>query len=395
VSNPLPMARARAAWWLVGLVLGAALVLVVWSFIGTFVFGVFIYYATRPVYRRLKGRVRPPSLAASLALLTLALPVILLFSYTVAVSLQEVGALLERVGSEGPIADVLAPYIDVSSVVQNPQQILESDSLRSLIETSATQALDYLGFIGNGALHVFVMIAIAFYLLRDDHRLSEWFHRRFADGDGLVLAYAKAVDRDFSNIFFGNILNAFLTGIIGAVSYNVLDYLAPADLILPYPTLLGLLAGAASLIPVIGMKLVYVPMAAYLFYDAWSVEPDLLWFPAAFVVVSFVIVDTIPDFVLRPYVSGRGLHIGMVMFAYILGPLLFGWPGIFLGPVLLVLIVHFVKLVLPELVAGVEFEPEPVGDRVRTDAGGHVEAPSDGGPEDDPEGEAADEDTRS
>jgi hypothetical protein len=48
------------------------------------------------------------------------------------------------------------------------------------------------------------------------------------------------------------------------------------------------------------------------------------------------------------------------MFAYILGPVLFGWYGLFLGPLLLVLVVHFVRLVLPELVDGEPIEPTAV-----------------------------------
>lgn len=352
VSNTWSIDRTRATWWALGFVLAATVGLVIWQFIGTFIFGLFVYYATRPVYRRVKRRIGQPSIAAGLAVMTLILPVIFLFSYTVAIALQEVENLLEAYGSDGPIAEVLEPYIDVSSVVQNPQQILESESLRAVLESSARQAVDYVGFIGNGGLHLFVMVAIGFYLLRDDHRLGNWFYDHFDDDTGLVRDYAKAVDRDLSNIFFGNILNAFLTGIIGGLSYNILDVTAPAGLGVPYATLLGVLTGAASLIPVVGMKLVYVPMTAYLLYDAGMAGSEFLWFPVAFAVVSFIIVDTIPDFVLRPYVSGRGLHIGTVMFAYILGPLFFGWPGIFLGPVILVLLVHFVRRVLPELLSG-------------------------------------------
>jgi len=56
----------------------------------------------------------------------------------------------------------------------------------------------------------------------------------------------------------------------------------------------------------------------------------------------------------------------MVMLAYIFGPLLFGWYGIFLGPMLLVLLVHFTALVLPELLAGTEILPETVGESIIT-----------------------------
>lgn len=111
----------------------------------------------------------------------------------------------------------------------------------------------------------------------------------------------------------------------------------------------------------IGIKIVYVPGAIYLFVASVD-DPTLVWFPIVFVVVSFLIVDVIPDLVLRPYVSGRNLHLGMVMLAYIFGPLLFGWYGLFLGPMLLVLLVHFVALVLPELLAGAPIQPEAIAD---------------------------------
>jgi hypothetical protein len=38
------------------------------------------------------------------------------------------------------------------------------------------------------------------------------------------------------------------------------------------------------------------------------------------------------------------------MFAYIFGPLLFGWYGLFLGPLLLVVITDFARVVVPDLV---------------------------------------------
>jgi len=264
------------------------------------------------------------------------------------------------------VESVFRPYFDVAGIVRNPESLVNSPSALNAAENVLKSAQGYLGFIGNAALHTFVMLLIAFYLLRDDKRLAGWFHRRFDDAEGVVNAYVKRVDRDFSNIFFGNILNAFLTAIIGAISYSALAMVAPAGVGIPYPVLVGLLTGVASLIPIIGIKLVYVPVAALLVYRASHVSPSTIWFPIVFVLVSFLVVDVVPDLVLRPYVSGRNLHLGMIMLAYIFGPLLFGWYGIFLGPMILVLVVHFVKLVLPELLAGAPIEPEGVGPSIAT-----------------------------
>jgi predicted PurR-regulated permease PerM len=354
--------RSRTLWWVLGLILGSVLTFVLWSFVGTFVFGVFIYYATRPVHTRLKHRIRPESLAAALSLFLVALPALLLLAYTVVVGIGE----FNRFTTNNPEYNIgqldayIQPYLNASQVTLSPDEIADQGGVDALM-TALNSAGQYLGLVGLGLLHLFVMIAIAFYLLRDDHRLSRWVLRRFSDDAGVLETYLDEIDRSYNQIFFGNILNAVITGVIGALSYSVLDLFAPNGLLVPYPALLGLLAGLASLVPIVGMKLVYVPAALYLFVTTTAAGGGrLLWFPTAFVLLSFVIVDTIPDLVLRPYVSGRNLHVGMVMFAYILGPLLFGWYGLFLGPMILVLVVHFARVVLPELTAGTPIRPMAV-----------------------------------
>jgi predicted PurR-regulated permease PerM len=348
----------RIGWIAVGALLAVALLFVLYSFIGTFVFGVFIYYATRPVYRRLERHIYPRSLAAVVSILLLALPALLLFAYLVAVGLQQFGAVTQNIDL-GPFRAALEPYIDVSRIVNDPRAALQQVDLRQLSEfdISALAPLQtvigviggYIGLIAGMLLHLFVMLALAFYLLRDGPRASRWLLRQFSDDQGILETYLRAVDNDFASIFFGNILNAIMTGLIGAVSYSAMNRIAPSASI-PYPELLGLVTGVASLIPVVGMKLVYFPITLYLLVQQLT-QSGALWFVLLFFVVSLIIVDTLPDLVLRPYVSGRNLHVGTVMFAYIFGPLLFGWYGIFLGPILLVFAYHFVRIVLPELLS--------------------------------------------
>src|SRR5699024_5134473 len=99
----------------------------------------------------------------------------------------------------------------------------------------------------------FVVLALAFYLLRDDHKLAAWFRSQLAGEGTPVYAYLDAVDRNLKTIYFGNILNAFSTAILAAISYNLLNAVSPAGVAVPSPTLLGLLTGVGSLVPVIGM----------------------------------------------------------------------------------------------------------------------------------------------
>ena len=371
----LGMGRSRLSWWAVGLALGAALAYVVYSFVGTFVFGLFIYYATRPIYRRIKTRIRPPSLAAAVALFVLALPALLLITYTGAVAVSE----LVRLTNQGlfdlsqyPISeDQLARLTDFERVLEFELQAITVPRIQQLL-SSIGSAGNAVAFVGIGLVHLFAMIALAFYLLRDGRTLSRWGRARIADDKGVLEAFLGAVDRDLTKIFFGNILNAVLTGTIGVVAYSLLNLASPPGVAIPAAALVGLMAGVASLIPVVGMKLVYVPVAIYIGVTSYLVDPTTLWFTAVFVALSFVVVDTIPDLVLRPYISGRNLHVGAVMIAYTLGPLLFGWYGIFLGPIILVLVVNFARHVLPVLIQreslvpfavdpGVETSTDPIG----------------------------------
>ncbi|WP_336038006.1 AI-2E family transporter [Halobacterium yunchengense] len=404
--------RSRAAWWVLAAALAGAVAFTVYTYVGTFVLGVFLYYATRPVYRRLRRWVRPPTVAALVALLTLAVPALLLVGYTTAVGLQELDAALAAQDVDlGQLGSLLEPYIDVSSAVQDPESLLNEPSFQAAVQDSLSSAIGYAGFLGNLLVHLVAVVIIAFYLLRDDHRLAAWFRRRFADGNGVTVSYARAVDRDFSSIFFGNILFAFATAVIAAVSYGTLDAFAPAAVAIPYPVLLGLLTGAASLIPVVGIKLVWMPLAAWLAYGAVQAG-DGYAFVVLFVAVAAVVVDFIPDFLLRPYVSGRDLHLGLVILAYVFGPLLWGWYGLFLGPLVLVLVVHFARLVLPELLAGERIAPDALGTDVWTngrhrtvqtsvasfadgEAGGGVDGDEDSDAEgEDRDGVAGDEDSR-
>ena len=361
--------RSRLYWWLFTAVLGAIVVAVLFGFVGALVLGLFVYYATRPIYARIESRTPSRTLAAGLALTLIALPVIVLVVYTVAAGVSELRALLGTglTAYEG----ILGPYLDLSAVATGPDGLFallneESLGLQSLGNSETIRGV--LTAVGGYAqafvfalLQAFVALIVAFYLLRDDHRLAAWFRTAISGPDSAVGAYARAVDRDLQTIYFGNILNAFVVAIVSALSFNALNLIAPTGLAIPAPTLLGLLTGAASLVPVVGMKVVYVPVGAYLTGVALVTDTGLVWFPVAFLLVSLVVVDGLTEVLLRPYISGRDLHVGLVLFAYIIGPVVFGWYGLFLGPLLLVLVVHLARIVVPELVRGEPVTPSAVG----------------------------------
>jgi predicted PurR-regulated permease PerM len=348
--------RNRVAWGLLGAVLFGLVGYVLLRFIGTITFALFVYYATRPLYRRLIRRFEHPDWVAMGTLLAFVLPLLLILGWAIVVSVQELNQFLGARGLEG-YQSMLQPYVDLAAL-SSPRQLVESvttsggeldPEVRNALEGLVGPVTTSAGFVVAVLTRLFLLFAFAFYLLRDDHKIAAWFRRSF-DYDSAV-AFARRVDEDLETVFFGNLVTIVATGAIAVGAYMALDWLAPSDAGLAYPVLLGLLTGIGTLIPVVGMKLVYLPYTLLLVGLAATGDVPV-WLPVAFLGVTFVVVDTFPDIFVRSYVSSGSLDMGLVLFAYVLGTLVFGWYGIFFGPILLVAFVHFAREIFPRIVSG-------------------------------------------
>ncbi|TQQ82561.1 AI-2E family transporter [Halonotius terrestris] len=342
-------------WILLGIVLFGALGYVLAAFVGTVIVAVFVYYAARPIYRQLTDRIENRTAAAGISIIALVLPAIALVGYALLIvtrQLREVADVVTvRPQDLGISPELYNRLTDPTFFVSGEFRQLFSGELAGSVIDSLASVAGAATTVGVIVINLFAMVVLAFYLLRDDRRLAGWVNDQFETDDSIVSDFGRAVDRDLSSIFFGNILNAIITGTIAVIVYSLLNVIAPEGAAIPAAALVGLLAGVASLIPVIGMKIVYVPVALYMAArGVMTAGGETLWFVVLFTAVSVVIIDLIPDMILRPYVSGKNIHIGLLMLAYILGPLFFGWYGLFLMPALLVVAVQFARIVVPALV---------------------------------------------
>jgi predicted PurR-regulated permease PerM len=353
----LPDDRKRFAWWTFTLLVAGILAFVLWSFVGTVVLGVFIYYGTRPLYRRLRTEFSSDH-AADLTLLIVLVPVFALVGYTVFVGLDQLSQLT------GTELSSYARFVPGSSeqataLVENVQGLVGSGPAQGQMQEVLSAAVSAFTALTAGLAHLVLAFLLAFTLLREDARIAAWFRDQFGPEGSAAHAYAVSVDEDLHTVFVGNVLTVFAVIVLGLVVYNGLNLVSPDTIGVPVPTLLALLTGLATLVPLVVGKIVYVPVGLYLGYQA-ATGPGPLWFPAAFFVACFLLLDLLPVAFLRPYIAGRSIHGGLMVFAYIGGTMLFGWYGLFLGPLLVVVGVHLARIVLPGLVHG-----DPVTGQVR------------------------------
>lgn len=358
------------AWALLGLVFTVAVVAVAWNGIGAIVFGVFLYYALRPLDRRFRRVVDSKGLSALLTLVAFGIPLILVVGYASLVAYQALNDLLGQ-GALSDLADALRPYVNVSGLTE-PSRLFE------LLRNNAGEVMSFTEELLKWTIRMTVTLTVAFYLLRDDDRIAIWFRETFHGNDDAV-EFAERVDHELRAIYTGNLVMIIVNAVLSIVVFVAFNW-AVGMRVIEYPVILGLLIGVVTLLPAIGIFFVYFPYTAYLFVQAFVWETLPKWVPIVFFATTFFIVDVAPDYVVRAYVAGDETNTGLLLLAFVLGSFAFGWYGIFLAPILLVLFLHFTQYIFPRLVRGSPEQLAPGrtdGSEVVPDGEGGDGAPSD------------------
>ncbi|HTY91627.1 MAG TPA: AI-2E family transporter [Methanocella sp.] len=361
-----------AKWVIFGVALMLLLLWVVWPFITVIVYAIFIYYIAKPIKHKLRPYIKNESLLVAACMFLLVLPLLIIIGYTALLALSQFNAVVTGIGlqsmSQGPLTNMSTT---VSHILQNlTMENVLSGNINAIIPHDW-----YMAIAGNGGsiaglqqlvistgmtiadiiFKVFLIVIIAFYLLRDDDKLKAWVKHTFPsllhEHDGMFVKYYRAVDEDLEKIFFGNILSIVFFAIVAAFIFSLLNVFAPPTMDIPYPILMGILCGVSALVPVVGMYLVTVPMFLYILAHSLVAGTFManIGFFIVMVAAVVIFVQTLPEFVLRPFMSQGQVNTGLLMFAYIIGPVVFGIAGLFIAAIALVLLTHYFRIVLPSL----------------------------------------------
>ena len=328
---------------------------VIRAFIAVVVFSVFLYYSVRPIHHFLRRFEIPQRLRAFLSIVLFGIPFVVLLGYTVAIIVIEVQTFVQAYNIQDQVLQQTLNQIDIAA--------LDLDQLQELVVTAGTQGSlvaalvslsGALSFVSSAVVQLLILVVLTYYMLVDGPRLKEWVLKTF-DETGIVHRYLEETDPELSMTLFGNIVNVFVTAIVAVITFFTYNFFAPSAVAVPFPGLIGALAGIGSLIPVVGIKLVYFPVTLFLGAAAFAAGGGpLLLYVGIFFGVSAVIVDFIPDFFIRALISGDKTHTGMLLVCYIVGPAVFGFYGLFLLPILLILFINANQILLPYVLYGRE-----------------------------------------
>jgi len=345
---------------LFGLLVGVVTAALAYEFIAPLTVSVFLYYSTRRYHHFLKRFRLPASARAVVVLASLALPLIILVTYATVLLIVEARQFIEEYALIEVANARFEWFGGINEIpeftVQGMYDAYQSGSLAPFIDF-ATEHAEFLTTLVSGFfLNLFIIVIVTYYLLVDGHKISRWL-LKFDDG-AIIREYLEAVDEELEAVLFGNLLNVLAITLIAIGAFSIYNTFVPAAAEIPYPALVGALTGIASLIPVVGMKIVYVPVTLVAALPiALGGDPTNLVYIGVFALVAVVVVDTIPDLILRPILSGKETHVGLLMLAYTLGPVVLGFYGLFFAPILLVVGLTFANTALPRLL-GSETQPD-------------------------------------
>ncbi len=181
-----------------------------------------------------------------------------------------------------------------------------------------------LGELGRNAVKVLLTLLILFFFYRDGDTIAcelQQAAKRLFGGVGYI-RYVQAAGKITQAVFFGFIVSAAAQGLIAAIGYRLAGLTAPV--------LLGALTAVASVIPLVGTALVWLPIGiGLLVAGAWGKGLLLLAWGALLVNPA--------DNLLRLLLVSNAARLPLLLVALgVIGGLsAFGLVGLFAGPVLL------------------------------------------------------------
>jgi len=325
------------------LLIGCVAVLL--PFTGTLMFAVVICVTTAPLRDQLlklcRGRSHLAALVMSLLLVVLLVAPLALLSGTLAEGVESALRYLRPMLESGLSADPpkwLSEFPVIGSSIETYWHKLAASReemnslLRQLIDPTRKMALATVSILGQGLLQLMLVIFFVFFIFRD----SEKYAAAMRNGAH------KLAEGTVTGVMIGIVGTAAAQAVVAMIGYAIAG--VPGVAMLTFTTFIF------SMIPVIGATLIWLGAALWL-YDSgqtgWAIFM-LLW--------GMFGISSVDNFV-KPILISRtsSLPLLLIVVGIFGGVLVFGFIGLFLGPMLLAL----GQVLIREWLALTEYEESP------------------------------------
>lgn len=320
-------------------------VILTYPFITPVLLSVITTYVLYPIVKRIEVHTRSYHIALGILVIIIGLPIlfaVLYLSVNAALFFQDIQGFGDKL--KNVISGVSYAISGIGFVTYTGYFMSAQDITAKIIGFSISLVSDFIKSIPFLILEVVVYLFATYHFMLNGHKIIDvikaYASTLPAEDEHFFSSIMKGLNRGFDVLFLTYITTSLIITAASFVGYSVFG--------VPHAFLLAILTGLFSFLPILGVWMVYVPVAAYMHY-----EGNIL--AAGGVMVFGVVVLTILiPFILQPYMGARksGVSSLTILLGFFSGPVIFGAKGMILGPIIFVIletiIVEYVRYRISE-----------------------------------------------
>lgn len=200
--------------------------------------------------------------------------------------------------------------------------VLETSNVMSAVSVLPRIGQILMGGISGFAINVAVLILILYFMLTGGTKMEKYVYSILPFSDENKKSVLNQINMIVTSNAIGIPLLAIIQGLIAMAGYWIFN--------VPSPFVFGFFTCFATIIPIVGTALIWIPLALYLTLTGdWANALGL----TAYALIVITNVDNLIRFVLQKKMADT--HPLITIFGVIIGLSLFGFMGIIFGPLLI------------------------------------------------------------
>ena len=290
-----------------------------------------IAYVFYPVYKAINKRLKNESASAILLILLIMLVLIGITALAI-ISLVSYKGVFYQLAHSALGEDLLGKLL---------QGVMSRPELNAYVQQWAKNATAQLVFdIFLSVPHFFfafiLMIFLLYYAFKDGKRFVEEVEKLMPMKGAHKKRIIKKVDDTLHATIYGTIVVAFIQALAATIGFLFFGVKLAA--------VWGMLTFLAAMIPFLGAAAVWSPIGAIMVISAYINNQSIL--PGVGVLLYGFFVISILDNILKPKLIGdrAEIHPVLVLLGIVGGALIFGFIGIFIGPIIAALFKTMVEI---------------------------------------------------
>lgn len=338
-------------WTLIGLllILGGLLFVQAMPFLNGTLGAITLYILLRRTNIYLANRLSP-GLAPWILTIAVAVFVVLPFSAAIWYIIELINNL------DFDINIVMKRFADTIKYLERTTKIdLVSEKSIAFATAKVTAFMNSLvAGINDAAINLFTALLILFFMLAGGIRMERGIARCLPFNDRNKTIVINKVSTIVKSNAIGIPLLAMIQGTVAAVGYYICGVNNPIEF--------GVLTGFASMIPIVGSMLVWIPLAIVQYFEQGMLS-------ALYISLYGIVVISQSDNVLRMIVQKRmaDTHPLVTIFGVIAGLPLFGFMGLIFGPLLVAMFLLFLEMFIKQYIT-CEYANEENGSNCRANS---------------------------